>query len=213
MKCLRLRTLPTVVTAAPSSVAQTSATLNATVNPNGGEVTRCKFEYGDNAVSYGQTAPCTPRARIEPDPRRGLRVGRRPDRQQHIPLPHLGHQRGVAQVEGADMAFRTLPNPPTVETTAASSVTQNHGDAQRHRQPERRRSRRNANSNTAQQPLTGKRAREGGAGVGLEARSPVSASRQGLSPNMPPTTSGSSRPTPGGTSEGLSRRNVRHAGA
>ncbi len=43
---------PTVVTGAASSVAQTSATLNATVNPNGGAVSECKFEYGTTA-SYG----------------------------------------------------------------------------------------------------------------------------------------------------------------
>ena len=37
---------PTVVTKAATSVAQTTATLNATVNPNGGDVSECKFEYG-----------------------------------------------------------------------------------------------------------------------------------------------------------------------
>ena len=38
---------PTVVTeGAASAVAQTVATLNATVNPNGGEVSKCEFEYG-----------------------------------------------------------------------------------------------------------------------------------------------------------------------
>jgi hypothetical protein len=37
---------PTVVTGLASSLNQTSATLNATVDPNGGEVSACKFEYG-----------------------------------------------------------------------------------------------------------------------------------------------------------------------
>src|SRR5437870_735631 len=50
---------PTVVTTAALSVNQTRATLNATVNPNGGEVSECKFEYG-TTKSYGSTAPCTP---------------------------------------------------------------------------------------------------------------------------------------------------------
>ncbi len=49
---------PTVATKAASSVAQTSATLNATVNPNGGEVSQCKFEYGTTA-SYGSSASCS----------------------------------------------------------------------------------------------------------------------------------------------------------
>src|SRR5262249_57945130 len=42
-----------------SSVTQTSATLNASVNPNGGEVSECKLEYG-TTTSYGSSAPCTP---------------------------------------------------------------------------------------------------------------------------------------------------------
>ncbi len=49
---------PTVVTKAASSVTQTSATLSATVNPNGGEVGKCEFEYGET-TSYGKTASCS----------------------------------------------------------------------------------------------------------------------------------------------------------
>ena len=41
------------------SVTQTSATLNAKVNPNGVEVTECKFEYG-TTTAYGSSAPCSP---------------------------------------------------------------------------------------------------------------------------------------------------------
>ena len=50
---------PTVVTDAASLVTQTTASLNATVNPNGGEVSECKLEYGIT-VSYGSSAPCSP---------------------------------------------------------------------------------------------------------------------------------------------------------
>ena len=49
---------PTVTTKTASAVTETSATLNATVDPNGGEVTQCEFEYGDTE-SYGSTVPCT----------------------------------------------------------------------------------------------------------------------------------------------------------
>ncbi len=48
---------PTVVTGAATSVTQTSATLNASVNPNGSEVSDCHFEYGPS-TSYGTSAPC-----------------------------------------------------------------------------------------------------------------------------------------------------------
>ena len=40
-----------------SSITQTSATLNAAVNPEGGAVSDCHFEYG-GAESYGSTLPC-----------------------------------------------------------------------------------------------------------------------------------------------------------
>jgi sugar lactone lactonase YvrE len=48
---------PGVVTGAASSLTPTTATLNATVNPNGAEVTACTFEYG-TSVSYGTSVPC-----------------------------------------------------------------------------------------------------------------------------------------------------------
>jgi hypothetical protein len=49
---------PTVLTGAASSIAQTSATLNATVNPEGHEVSECKFEWG-TTTSYGSSAQCS----------------------------------------------------------------------------------------------------------------------------------------------------------
>jgi YVTN family beta-propeller protein len=50
---------PTLVTGAESEVAPTSVTLNATVNPNGAEVSECVFEYG-TTVAYGSSVPCAP---------------------------------------------------------------------------------------------------------------------------------------------------------
>jgi alpha-tubulin suppressor-like RCC1 family protein len=49
---------PAVVSAAASSVTQTSATLNASVNPREGEVSKCEFEWGET-TAYGKTAPCS----------------------------------------------------------------------------------------------------------------------------------------------------------
>ena len=51
-------TAPTVETKPASPIAQTTATLNATVNPNGAEVSECKFEYG-TTNSYGSSASCS----------------------------------------------------------------------------------------------------------------------------------------------------------
>jgi hypothetical protein len=50
---------PTVVTGAASSLTPTSATLNAEVNPNGGEVSDCHFEYGLTTSFGSGAAPCT----------------------------------------------------------------------------------------------------------------------------------------------------------
>ncbi len=47
-----------VETGAASSITATSATLNASVNPNGGRVSACKFEYG-TTNAYGSSTPCS----------------------------------------------------------------------------------------------------------------------------------------------------------
>jgi len=49
---------PAVVTGTASSITQTTATLNATVNPLGETVSDCHFEYG-GSPSYGSSAPCS----------------------------------------------------------------------------------------------------------------------------------------------------------
>jgi hypothetical protein len=51
--------VPSATATGPASkVTQASATLNATVNPDGEEVSECKFEYG-TSESYGSSVPCT----------------------------------------------------------------------------------------------------------------------------------------------------------
>ena len=50
---------PTVLTGSASSIGQTAAVLNATVNPNGGAVTECRFEYGATSA-YGASEACSP---------------------------------------------------------------------------------------------------------------------------------------------------------
>ncbi len=50
---------PAATTNAASFVGEASATLNATVNPEGGTVSNCHFEYG-TLESYGSNVPCSP---------------------------------------------------------------------------------------------------------------------------------------------------------
>ena len=48
-----------MLTEAATALTPTTATLNATVNPNGTPVSSCTFEYGPT-TAYGQSAPCNP---------------------------------------------------------------------------------------------------------------------------------------------------------
>ena len=103
-------------------ITQTTATMNATVNPEGSEVTECKFEYG-TTESYGASTSCTllPGSGIS-----AVAVS--------APLSGLSahttyHYRIVAKSaggtsHGADQSFKTPVNPPTVETKSAEQITQ-----------------------------------------------------------------------------------------
>jgi DNA-binding beta-propeller fold protein YncE len=120
-------TLPnpsTVATGAASSITQTSATLNATANPNGEPVEDCRFDYG-TSNSYGSRVPCMslPGAGNSP-----VAVSA------PVTIPSLNanttyHFRIVATNPGgtsygSDQTFKTLPFPPIAVTGAASSLTQ-----------------------------------------------------------------------------------------
>ena len=120
-----LKTLPkapTVKTEKATEVGQTTAKLNASVNPNGGEVTECKLEYGPTA-SYGESKPCTPSPGSESSPvavsasLSGLNAN------------STYHFRVVAknaggESKGADETLKTLPKAPTVKTEKASEIGQ-----------------------------------------------------------------------------------------
>jgi Domain of unknown function (DUF1929) len=113
---------PTVETKAASEVKQTTATLNATVNPNGGEVGECKLEYG-TTTAYGSSAPCTP------SPGSGSSPMAVSASVTSLAANTTYHFRITAtnpggNSKGSDQAVQTLPNPPTVVTAAASSITQ-----------------------------------------------------------------------------------------
>jgi sugar lactone lactonase YvrE len=118
----RIVSAPTAVTGAASSVVQTSATLNATVNPNAVEVSECKFEYGPS-TAYGSSAPCTP------PPGAGKTAVALSASVTGLIASTTYHFRVVARnlggtSNGSDQTFATLPRAPTVETKAASSIAQ-----------------------------------------------------------------------------------------
>jgi len=110
------------LTGVASSVVDVSAVLNATVNPNGSEVFSCHFEYG-TTTSYGFNAPCSklPGSGENPVAVSASAMGLAANTTYHFRI--LAANAGGAGA-GADESFTTLPDPPTVVTGAASSITQ-----------------------------------------------------------------------------------------
>jgi hypothetical protein len=111
-----------VVTGEASALAQSTATLNATVNPNGAPITSCKFEYGPTA-SYGSSASCSSLPGSESvtvgvaAPVTGLSA----NSTYHF---HIVAANSLGASNGSDQTFKTLPNAPTTVTGETSSVTQ-----------------------------------------------------------------------------------------
>jgi Glycine rich protein len=112
---------PTAVTGAASELTQTSATLNATVNPNGGEVSECRLEYGAT-TSYGASATCTPApgSGTSPVPVSAPAVGLSANSTYHFRV--VASNAGGTSF-GADETLKTPPNSPMVVTQEASEVT------------------------------------------------------------------------------------------
>jgi hypothetical protein len=112
---------PTVVTDPASGVKPTSATLNATVNPEGSEVTVCFFEYGTSPV-YGSSVPCSslPGSGSSPVAVSASITGLTPQTTYDFRIVAT-NAHGTSY--GAERTFLTPPNPPTVVTEAASGVT------------------------------------------------------------------------------------------
>jgi outer membrane protein assembly factor BamB len=113
---------PSVVTEQASSVTQTTATLNASVNPNGGAVSECRFEYG-TATAYTHTARCASQ------PGSGTSAVAVSASVVALAANTVYHFRIVATTsggtsDGSDETLKTLSSPPSVPTGAASSVTQ-----------------------------------------------------------------------------------------
>ena len=121
---------PTAVTEEASAVTETSATLNATVNPNGTAVTKCTFEYGTE-TSYGKTAPCAtlPGSGSSPVAVTAAISGLSAGTTYHFRIV-AENAATTTKGEGADETFTTSSAPPppanapTAVTEAASAVTE-----------------------------------------------------------------------------------------
>ncbi len=129
---------PTVETNAASAIAQTTATLNAKVNPNGGEVSKCEFEYG-TTIAYGSTASCAalPGSGTSPVAVSAAITGLTANTTYHF---RISATNVSGTSKGSDEVFKTLPEPPDGRDESGVCDHPDDGDPQRHRQPQRRRS-------------------------------------------------------------------------
>jgi hypothetical protein len=114
---------PTVKTEAASSIGKTAATLNAIANPNGGNVTECKLEYG-TTTAYGSSATCspTPGSGESPVAVSASVSGLSASTAYHF---RISATNAGGTSLGEDKSFTTQPSTPapTVTTTAATAVT------------------------------------------------------------------------------------------
>jgi hypothetical protein len=100
---------PVVVTGAASAVGPAYATLNATVNPNGGRLSVCRFEYG-TSPSYGSSALCSAGGQAGEDPVAvSIAVGVRARTTYHFRIS-AGNSGGTSV--GGDQIFQTTAAPP-----------------------------------------------------------------------------------------------------
>src|SRR5207302_1893227 len=109
---------PSVVTGTASALTQTSATLNATVNPNGGTVSDCHFEYGSTSA-YGTSVPCASLPGSSAVAVSAEVEGLAPNSTYHFRIV-ASNEGGTSS--GPDQTLSTLPNPPSVETGTASAL-------------------------------------------------------------------------------------------
>ena len=111
---------PVAVTGTVSGTSQAAVTLNATVNPEGKNVTACDFEYG-TSPSYGSSVPCTslPGSGSSPVDVSAYVTG--------LSINSTYYYRIVATNalgtgDGVEQTFSSLPNSPVAVSTTASGV-------------------------------------------------------------------------------------------
>lgn len=108
---------------AVTRLTQTSATLNARVNPHGQNVTACEFEYGAT-TGYGTTMACKslPGSGSSPVAVSAKISGLEPNSEYHF---RITTSSASGRFEGPDVTFKTLGvAAPSVETKPASAVEQ-----------------------------------------------------------------------------------------
>ena len=113
-----------VETIPASSITETIATLNATVNPNGSAVKTCTFEYGSTS-SYGSTAPCEslPGSGESPIGVSAAISGLTANTTYHF---RISVTNGGGESKGADETFKTAISCPAERFCSTFTHTESH---------------------------------------------------------------------------------------
>ena len=113
---------PTVVTSAADNITVTSATLNGSVNPNGLAVTDAHFEYGtdSNLTTFSTTSVQTLAAGFSAQAVTATLSSLTPGTTYYF---RVAATNSAGTSKGAIVSFNTVAQPPTVVTTAATSIT------------------------------------------------------------------------------------------
>ena len=129
---------PTVVTKPASSITQTTATLNATVNPNSGEVSKCEFEYG-TSNAYGSTAACSvlPGSGSSPVAVTAAIASLTANTTYHF---RISATNAGGTSKGADETLQDASEPADGRDQTGLRDRPDDSHAERHRQPQQRRS-------------------------------------------------------------------------
>ena len=111
---------PTVETEQATVDASRHVTLNATVDPEGSLVLKCRFEYGPT-TAYGQSVPCTPDPGFGDDPVSASAEvsGLQPNTDYHYRVV-VTNEGGTTN--GDDVELTTLIDKPVVTTGGTSGV-------------------------------------------------------------------------------------------
>jgi len=97
---------PSVETKAATGAGETSATLNATVNPRGEALSTCTFEYG-TSTSYGLSVPCSALPGSGSSPvavSAAIAVGLVANTEYHV---RFSATNAAGTAQGADVTFKT----------------------------------------------------------------------------------------------------------